>query len=81
MISLIGFATGLLIGKFSDWFWFELFFSALGIDHPSKLLKWYLAALEKVEALTPLIFPSALSSYLMVLGLTYVSLVVEVYLT
>jgi hypothetical protein len=79
--SLVGFAAGFFVGEFSDGFWFELFFCSLSIDHPSKWLRDYFAALEKVEALTPLIFPYELSCYLMLLGLMYVYLVVEVYLT
>lgn len=40
----------------------------------------YLAALENVDILTPLIFPYNNSSYLMEFGSTYVSFVVDLYL-
>ena len=66
--SLIGLPAGLLVGQAGDSLRAEVFLS--GVDHPSNSQKRYLAALEKVVALTPLILPSAVSCSLIVFGLT-----------
>jgi hypothetical protein len=66
--SLIGLPAGLLVGQTGDSLRAEVLLS--GVDHPSNSQKRYLAALEKVVALTPLILPSAVSCSLIVFGLT-----------
>ena len=66
--SLIGLPAGLLVGQAGDSLRAEVLLS--GVDHPSNSQKRYLAALEKVVALTPLVLPSAVSCSLIVFGLT-----------
>ena len=78
--SLKRFATGILVRELGNLLGFKLFFTAYTIDHPPASTHKYLPAFEKVETFTPLIFPSLISWFLIKLGLTYVSFVVEVYL-
>ena len=79
--SLVCFAARLLISERGMLLRLIVFFSPLRVDHPSKSRQKYLAALEKVDTLTPLILPSFSYCSLILFGWTQVYLVVDVYFT
>lgn len=67
--SLVSPLAGLFISERGELLRGEILLGS-GIDHPSEWKGEYLAAFEKVVALTPLILPSVISCCLMTLGLT-----------